>query len=140
MSKALLFQNFHLNLLMFLLLCSIGLSSNDYDVEGYALIELLRPLNDSNYRITDWNIKFVSPCFNWSHVTCRNGNVISLSLASNGFSGTLSPSITKLKFLVSLDLQNNNLSGALPDYLSSMSNLQNLILANNSLNGHIPPN
>ncbi|KAM3328165.1 putative LRR receptor-like serine/threonine-protein kinase isoform X1 [Capsicum galapagoense] len=139
LSRAFLFRNFHLNLLMLLLLCSNGLSSNDYDVEGHALIELLRSLNDSNNRITDWNINFVSPCFSWSHVTCRNGNVISLSLASNGFSGTLSPSITKLRFLVSLNLQNNNLSGALPDYLSSMSNLQNLNLANNSFNGPIPP-
>ncbi|XP_060212365.1 probable LRR receptor-like serine/threonine-protein kinase At5g63710 isoform X2 [Lycium barbarum] len=139
MSTAFSFRHFHLNLLMLLLLCSNGLSSNDYDVEGHALIELLRALKDSNNRIKDWNINLVSPCFSWSHVTCRNGNVISLSLASNGFSGTLSPSITKLKFLVSLDLQNNDLSGALPDYLSSMSNLQNLNLANNSFNGPIPP-
>ncbi|CAN4105542.1 unnamed protein product [Withania somnifera] len=139
MSTAFSFWYFHLNLLILLLLCSNGLSSNDHDVEGHALIDLLRALNDSNNRITDWNINLVSPCFSWSHVTCRNGNVISLSLASNGLSGTLSPSITKLKYLVSLDLQNNNLSGALPDYLSSMSNLQNLNLANNSFNGSIPP-
>ncbi|KAL3369690.1 hypothetical protein AABB24_010174 [Solanum stoloniferum] len=139
MSTAFSFRNFHLNLLLFLLLCSNGLSSNDYDVEGHALIELLRALNDSHNRIKDWNIDFVTPCFSWSHVTCKNGNVISLNLASNGFSGTLSPSITKLKFLVSLDLQNNDLSGALPDYLSSMSNLQNLNLANNNFNGPIPP-
>ncbi|KAH0670457.1 hypothetical protein KY290_026793 [Solanum tuberosum] len=139
MFTAFSFRNFHLNLLIVLLLCSNGLSSNDYDVEGHALIELLRALNDSHNRIKDWNIDFVTPCFSWSHVTCKNGNVISLNLASNGFSGTLSPSITKLKFLVSLDLQNNDLSGALPDYLSSMSNLQNLNLANNNFNGPIPP-
>ncbi|XP_059317417.1 probable LRR receptor-like serine/threonine-protein kinase At5g63710 isoform X6 [Lycium ferocissimum] len=139
MSTAFSFRHFHLNLLMLLLLCSNGLSANDHDVEGHALIDLLRALNDSNNRIKDWNIYLVSPCFSWSHVTCRNGNVISLSLASNGFSGTLSPSITKLKFLVSLDLQNNDLFGALPDYLSSMSNLQYLNLANNSFNGPIPP-
>ncbi|KAK4353551.1 hypothetical protein RND71_025745 [Anisodus tanguticus] len=162
MSTSFSFLHFHLNLLILLLLCRKGLSSNDYDVEGmelyvlvtesvkiayaclcyyfngHALIELLRDLNDSNNRIRDWNINLVSPCFSWSHVTCRNGNVISLSLASNGFSGTLSPSMTKLKFLVSLDLQNNDISGALPDYLSSMSNLQNLNVANNSFNGPIP--
>lgn len=139
MSKAFSFRNFHLNLLIFLLFCSNGLSSKDNDVEGHALIELLKALNDSNNRIRDWNIDFVTPCFSWSHVTCKNGNVISLSLGSNGFSGTLSPSITKLKYLVSLDLQNNDLSGALPDYLSNITNLQNLNLANNSFNGPIPP-
>ncbi|GMP26438.1 hypothetical protein CsSME_00002868 [Camellia sinensis var. sinensis] len=98
----------------------------------------LKALNDSSGRITDWNDHFVSPCFSWSHITCKNGNVISLSLGSNGFSGTLSPSITKLKFLVSLELQDNNLSGALPDYLGSMEHLQYLNLSHNNFNGSIP--
>ncbi|KAF5205297.1 Receptor-like kinase [Thalictrum thalictroides] len=107
-------------------------------VQGEALVELLKALNDSNKMITDWNDHFVSPCFSWSHVTCRNGNVISLSLASKGFSGTLSPSIAKLQFLVSLELQNNHLSGVLPDYLGSMAQLQNLNLASNNFSGSIP--
>ncbi|XP_028123077.1 probable LRR receptor-like serine/threonine-protein kinase At5g63710 isoform X6 [Camellia sinensis] len=108
------------------------------NVSGEALIEFLKALNDSSGRITDWNDHFVSPCFSWSHITCKNGNVISLSLGSNGFSGTLSPSITKLKFLVSLELQDNNLSGALPDYLGSMEHLQYLNLSHNNFNGSIP--
>ncbi|XP_026388289.1 probable LRR receptor-like serine/threonine-protein kinase At5g63710 [Papaver somniferum] len=108
------------------------------DVEGEALVELLRSLNDSNKKINDWNDFFVSPCFSWSHVTCRNGNVVSLSLASNGFLGTLSPSITKLKYLVSLELENNQLSGVLPDYLGSMQSLEILNLASNNLTGPIP--
>ncbi|GFY87501.1 leucine-rich repeat protein kinase family protein [Actinidia rufa] len=108
------------------------------DVEGEALIEFLRALNDSNRRITDWNDHFVSPCFSWSHVTCKNENVVSLSLDSKGFSGTLSPSISKLKFLVSLELQENNLSGALPDYLGGMLHLQYLNLSHNNFIGCIP--
>ena len=48
------------------------------NVSGEALIEFLRALNDSNRRITDWNDHFVSPCFSWSHVTCKNENVGSL--------------------------------------------------------------
>ncbi|MBA0791363.1 hypothetical protein Gohar_015943 [Gossypium harknessii] len=107
---------------------------------GNALIEFLKVLNDSNGRITDWNDNLVSPCFSWSHVTCRNGNVISLNLASNGFSGTLSPSIKKLKFLVNLELQNNNLSGLLPDFLGEMAHLEILNLANNKFSGSIPEN
>ncbi|KAJ7945156.1 Receptor-like protein kinase [Quillaja saponaria] len=122
-------------LLMFL---RISFTSTDPDVEGEALFQFLMGLNDSNHRVSDWDNHFVTPCYSWSHVTCRNGNVISLSLSSNGFSGTLSPSITKLKFLVSLELQNNNLSGVLPDYIANMTNLQNLNLANNNFNGSIP--
>ncbi|KAG2716067.1 hypothetical protein I3760_03G107000 [Carya illinoinensis] len=124
-------------LVLFILL-TISYSSKEPDVEGEALIDFLKVLNDSKSQISDWNDNLVSPCFSWSHITCRNGNVISLSLGSKGFSGTLSPSITKLKFLVSLELQDNNLSGVLPDYLASMAQLQNLNLANNNFSGSIP--
>ncbi|PHT30887.1 putative LRR receptor-like serine/threonine-protein kinase [Capsicum baccatum] len=138
LSRAFLFRNFHLNLLMLLLLCSNGLSSNDYDVEGHALIELLRSLNDSNNRITDWNINFVSPCFSWSHVTCRNGNVISLSLASNGFSGTLSPSITNMSNLQNLNLANNSFNGPIPPAWGQLYNLKNLVMRGNRITGTVP--
>ncbi|KAK9950326.1 hypothetical protein M0R45_005822 [Rubus argutus] len=125
------------NWLMLFILLRISFASTEPDVEGEALIDLLRALNDSNGRITDWNDHFVSPCYSWSHVTCRNGNVISLSLASNEFSGTLSPSITKLKFLASLDFQDNSLKGLLPVYLANLTHLQNLNLANNNFRGPI---
>ncbi|PIA41758.1 hypothetical protein AQUCO_02200295v1 [Aquilegia coerulea] len=132
------YARFTLSWLLLLNLITSCHSSVGPDIEGEALVELLKALNDSNKMITDWNDHFVSPCFSWSHVTCRNGKVVSLSLASKGFSGTLSPSITKLQFLVSLELQNNHLSGVLPDYLGTMAQLQNLNLASNSFSGSIP--
>ncbi|CAH9110769.1 unnamed protein product [Cuscuta europaea] len=142
MYKTFSFWKFSLNqsvhLLMLMVFSTSCHSFAKPKVEGEALIELLKALNDSNGKVIDWNNDFVSPCFSWSHVTCKNGNVISLSLSANGFSGTLSPSITKLKFLVSLDLHDNNLSGVLPDYLGGMLNLQNLNLANNKFSGSIP--
>ncbi|KAL7090473.1 hypothetical protein ACP275_12G043100 [Erythranthe tilingii] len=129
--------DFLLRLLLLLLPLICG-ASNQPNIEGEALIEFLTALKDSNDKIKDWDSHFVSPCFSWSHVTCINGSVVSLSFPSIGFTGTLSPSITRLKFLVSLDLQHNSLSGGLPDSLSSMSNLQNLNLAHNNFNGSIP--
>lgn len=113
-------------------------ATNQPNVEGEALIEILHALNDSSHRITDWDSHFVSPCDSWSHVTCRNGRVVTLSLPCNGFTGNLSPSIAKLKSLITLDLHQNNLSGTLPDSLSSMLYLQNLNLADNNFNGSIP--
>ncbi|KAH7543652.1 hypothetical protein FEM48_Zijuj02G0206700 [Ziziphus jujuba var. spinosa] len=109
-----------INMLIILLLLKVTSPSTEPDVEVEALVDFLRALNDSKGQITDWNYNLVSPCFSWSRVTCRNGNVISLSLASNGFSGTLSPSITKLKYLASLDLSSTNLSGRIPVKLFSV--------------------
>ncbi|KAJ9536848.1 hypothetical protein OSB04_029581 [Centaurea solstitialis] len=112
----------------------------DGRLDGEALIDLLKALNDTNGMINDWNAFLVSPCYSWSHVICdhKSGNVISLSLGSIGFSGTLSRSITNLKFLTNLDLHDNNLTGELPDYLSSLVNLQNLNLSRNKFSGFIP--
>lgn len=125
-------------IIIFLGVLRFSYSSRKPDIEGEALVELLTALNDSNHRITDWNYFLVSPCASWSHVTCINEHVVSLSLASNGFTGTLSPSITKLKYLISLELQDNNLHGFLPDYLNNMMHLQNLNLARNNFSGSIP--
>ncbi|XP_031385762.1 probable LRR receptor-like serine/threonine-protein kinase At5g63710 isoform X2 [Punica granatum] len=131
----------HLNLITswLIILVFLSYSSNAPDVEGEALVDFLRVLNDSNHLINDWNDNFVSPCFSWSHVTCRDGiNVVALALESKGFSGTLSPAITKLKYLVSLELQNNDLTGELPDFLGTMEQLEVLNLANNKFSGTIP--
>ncbi|KAG5223918.1 LRR receptor serine/threonine-protein kinase [Salix suchowensis] len=110
---------------------------------GNALLDLMLALNDSNGQ-TNWDPYLVSPCFSWNHVNCRDEHVeipnvlICRNLNSLGFSGTLSPAITKLKFLVTLELQNNSLSGPLPDYLGNMVHLQNINLASNKFNGSIP--
>ncbi|XP_074276726.1 putative LRR receptor-like serine/threonine-protein kinase At5g63710 isoform X2 [Silene latifolia] len=123
---------------IFISLIRNGFSTSAPDVEGEALMDLLKSLNASNNKILDWNYYLVSPCSGWSHVTCLNGHVTYLSLGSIGFSGTLSPAITKLKFLNSLELQDNNLSGPLPEYLSSLVNLQTLDLSHNMFTGSIP--
>lgn len=141
MSRAFFLWHSHLELLasfIFLLLFTSGTySTNNPDVEGEALMEFITALKDSYNRV-DWDFHFVSPCFSWFNVTCINGNVVAVNLASKGFSGTVSPSITKLKSLVTLDLHDNNLSGGLPGYLSTMENLQNLNLGQNKFSGPIP--
>uniref|UniRef100_A0A7C9AR46 non-specific serine/threonine protein kinase n=2 Tax=Opuntia streptacantha TaxID=393608 RepID=A0A7C9AR46_OPUST len=119
-------------------LSSDGSSTSPPDVEGEALHDLLMSLNDSNRKIADWNYFEVSPCSGWSHVTCSNGHVTYLSLGWIGFSGTISPAISRLKFLNCLELPDDNLSGALPDFLGGMIYLQTLDLSHNKFHGHIP--
>ncbi|XLT05514.1 hypothetical protein HN51_044263 [Arachis hypogaea] len=60
------------------------------------------------------------------------------ALDSIGFSGTLSPSILKLKYLVTLELQNNKLSSPLPDYIANLTTLKYLNLASNNFIGSVP--
>ncbi|KAG6738252.1 hypothetical protein POTOM_057861 [Populus tomentosa] len=109
-----------INCLILLNFLKITMSTKEPDTEGNALIDLMLALNDSNRQI-NWDTNLVSPCFSWTHVNCRNGHVESLSLNSLGFSGTLSPAITKLKFLVTLDLSSNNLTGRIPGKLFSVA-------------------
>uniref|UniRef100_A0A6N2L859 non-specific serine/threonine protein kinase n=1 Tax=Salix viminalis TaxID=40686 RepID=A0A6N2L859_SALVM len=106
--------------LILLNLFKITISTKEPDTEGNALLDLMLALNDSNGQ-TNWDPYLVSPCFSWNHVNCRDEHVESLNLNSLGFSGTLSPAITKLKFLVTLDLSSNNLTGRIPKELFSVA-------------------
>ncbi|KAL0559725.1 hypothetical protein IC582_000092 [Cucumis melo] len=64
--------------------------------------------------------------------------VTQLTLDPAGYSGTLSPLISKLTYLTVLDLSDNSFSGFIPSAISSLSNLQILTLRSNSFSGSVP--
>nr|GLL23721.1 probable LRR receptor-like serine/threonine-protein kinase At4g36180 [Ipomoea trifida] len=72
-------------------------------------------------------------------LTCSADRVTQLVLDKAGYSGTLSPLISKLTQLITLDIQGNNFYGPIPASLSSLPNLQNLVLRANSFSGSVPP-
>ncbi|PIA52127.1 hypothetical protein AQUCO_01000188v1 [Aquilegia coerulea] len=109
------------------------------DFQGDALYALKTSLNGSSSQLSDWNQNQVNPC-TWSNVLCDgNYNVMSLTLSSMGFPGTLSPKIGVLKTLSTLTLQGNGITGEIPEEFGNLSNLTNLDLENNRLSGRIPP-
>ncbi|KAF5176740.1 Receptor-like protein kinase [Thalictrum thalictroides] len=109
------------------------------DFQGDALFALRASLNASSSQLSDWNQNQVNPC-TWSNVFCDGkNNVISLTLSSMGFSGTLSPKIGLLKALGTLTLQGNGITGEIPTEVGNLTNLTNLDLENNRLSGPIPP-
>ncbi|XP_077214165.1 LRR receptor kinase SERK2-like isoform X2 [Tasmannia lanceolata] len=105
--------------------------------DGNALFALKLSLNASSNQLTNWNQNQVNPC-TWTSVICVNNNVISLTLSSMSFSGTLSPQIGVLKTLSSLVLKGNNITGEIPHEFGNLSSLTNLDLENNRLSGDIP--
>ncbi|XP_042502293.1 receptor-like kinase TMK4 [Macadamia integrifolia] len=78
---------------------------------------------------SDWTGN--SPC-KWTGITCDKSNsVTSISLASQGLSGTLTSDLNQLTQLQTLALQNNNIIGSLPT-LANLTNLQEVYLDSNN--------
>ncbi|XP_031112836.1 receptor-like kinase TMK4 isoform X1 [Ipomoea triloba] len=81
-----------------------------------------------------------NPCNNnWASVSCDGqGNVITVTLRKQGFSGTISPALANLTSLRNLYLNDNNLTGPIPVSLTTLPHLQVLEVSNNNLSGPIP--
>ncbi|KAF8027996.1 hypothetical protein BT93_E0799 [Corymbia citriodora subsp. variegata] len=68
----------------------------------------------------------------WDGVNCDSSSrVTSISLASQGLSGTLLPDLSSLSSLRTLSLQKNAFSGAVPN-LANLASLQEIYLDNNN--------
>ncbi|KAI4345254.1 hypothetical protein L6164_012393 [Bauhinia variegata] len=108
------------------------------DIQGDALFALKNSLNDSANQLNDWNPNQVNPC-TWTRVNCdQSSNVISVSLAMMGFTGSLTSKIGALKSLATLSLQGNGITGGIPKELGNLTGLVRLDLENNRLIGEIP--
>nr|GMD59910.1 receptor-like kinase TMK4 [Ipomoea batatas] len=81
-----------------------------------------------------------NPCNNnWASVSCDGqGNVITVTLRKQGFSGTISPALANLTSLRNIYLNDNNLTGPIPESLTALPHLQVLEVSNNNLSGPIP--
>lgn len=124
--------------LVVLVLLSIVWSTGASNAEGEALNAFKQSLNDTNNSLSDWNVDLVDPCSSWSHVSCVNGHVATVTLTNMSFSGTISPQIGQLTYLTYLTLEGNSLTGSIPPELGNMTSLQNLNLKSNLLTGVIP--
>ncbi|PIA29858.1 hypothetical protein AQUCO_05800142v1 [Aquilegia coerulea] len=85
-------------------------------------------------------------CCTWSGIWClaKDKRVSSLSLYEEGdpdftLSGTISPSLSKVRYLQGLLLQNlRNLTGTFPTFVFDLPDLNGLSLDNNKLTGSLP--
>ncbi|XP_023766667.1 probable LRR receptor-like serine/threonine-protein kinase At4g36180 [Lactuca sativa] len=97
--------------------------------------------------LSSW--KPATDCCNWSGISCQapNNRVNSISLygqldkPNSYLSGTISSSLSKLRFLDGIYFQNTrNISGPLPGVLFNLPNLQYVYIENNKLSGRLPEN
>ncbi|CAL9117367.1 unnamed protein product [Musa textilis] len=103
-----------------------------------ALMSVKSRMRDVAGVMDGWDINSVDPC-TWFMVGCSSdGFVISLEMASNSLSGTLSPSIGNLSHLQTLLLQNNKILGPVPPEMGKLSQLKTLDISSNQFTGEIP--
>ncbi|KAK8687819.1 hypothetical protein V6N13_086615 [Hibiscus sabdariffa] len=120
------------------LILSCLLSFVSANIQGDALISLRTSLRALPDQLGDWNPDQVNPC-TWSNVMCdSSNNVISVTLSSMNFSGTLSPKIGVLTTLSSLTLKGNGITGEIPKEFGNLLSLTSLDLESNHLTGEIP--
>ncbi|PAN04914.1 hypothetical protein PAHAL_1G101200 [Panicum hallii] len=114
------------------------LSPKGLNYEVAALMAVKSRLRDEKGVMALWDINSVDPC-TWSMVACSPDKfVVSLQMANNGLSGTLSPSIGNLSHLQTMSLQNNKISGDIPPEIGKLTNLNALDLSSNEFVGDIP--
>ncbi|PKU86185.1 probable LRR receptor-like serine/threonine-protein kinase At5g45780 [Dendrobium catenatum] len=114
------------------------LSPKGVNSEVVALMLMKSMMRDETGVMGGWDINSVDPC-TWTMVGCSpNGLVISLDMANNGLSGTLSASVGNLSHLQTMLLQNNKITGPLPVEIGKLSQLKTLDLSDNQFAGQIP--
>ncbi|PIA29860.1 hypothetical protein AQUCO_05800144v1 [Aquilegia coerulea] len=96
--------------------------------------------------LSSW--KSGTECCKWSGISCLDGfgtRVTRISLYGQvenpkGFlSGTISPSLSKIRYLIDLQLQNlRNITGTFPIFLYNLPDLSTIYIENSQLSGPLP--
>lgn len=104
-------------------------------VEVAALIQFLKGVGYPQSISEAWT--GANPC-GWIGIGCSGTSVVSISLASSGLTGTISPYLANITTLKSILLNNNTLTGSVPNQLTTLPDLVTLDIRNNNISGEIP--
>ncbi|XP_058195943.1 probable LRR receptor-like serine/threonine-protein kinase At1g06840 [Rhododendron vialii] len=112
--------------------------------EVTALRAIKQSLVDPNRNLSNWNRG--DPCMsNWTGVLCFNSplddgylHVRELQLLNMNLSGSLSPELGRLSYMIILDFMWNQISGNIPKEIGNITSLELLLLNGNQLTGSLP--
>ncbi|KAG5514933.1 hypothetical protein RHGRI_036092 [Rhododendron griersonianum] len=112
--------------------------------EVSAMRAIKQSLVDSNRNLNNWNRG--DPCMsNWTGVLCFNStlddgylHVRDLQLPNMNLSGSLSPELGRLSYMIILDFMWNQISGSIPKEIGNITSLELLLLNGNQLTGSLP--
>ena len=105
----------------------------------WVLLEVYNALGGDEW-VSNTNWGSDQPLDTWHGVTTDSrGDVVELSMGSNGVSGSLPAEIGMLGSLEVLRLTREKLTGPIPPELGNLTNLRVLWLRSNDLTGPIPP-
>ncbi|CAN1126396.1 Receptor protein kinase-like protein ZAR1 [Linum perenne] len=126
-------------LLLLFLLCNSHCSVGSLNDEGYALLSFKQSIyEDPEGSLSNWNTSQDNPC-SWNGVTCKDLQVVSLSIPKKKLYGFLPSALGSLPGLRHVNLRNNKFFGSLPTELFSQAQgLQSLVLYGNSFSGSLP--
>ncbi|KAL8499046.1 hypothetical protein ACS0TY_022128 [Phlomoides rotata] len=105
-----------------------------------AMLSLKAHLTLDPHHILAENWTDTSSVCNWIGVTCslRHHRVSALNISDLSLSGTITPELGNLSFLISLDLGYNLFRGILSQELSLLHRLKFISIRNNNFEGEIP--
>ncbi|KAL6587780.1 hypothetical protein OROMI_000758 [Orobanche minor] len=107
--------------------------------EYLALLSIKAAISDDpRSSLASWNAS-THKC-TWRGVTCNPSrrHVTALDISNLGLTGTLSPDVGFLRFLVNFTAAMNTLSGPVPPQIADIPNIQYLNLSNNAFNLTFP--
>ncbi|TVU36603.1 hypothetical protein EJB05_18542, partial [Eragrostis curvula] len=123
-------------LLLFLFLVGFRLCSGQTNIQDVTALQAL--MKNWQNEPQSWTGS-TDPCTSWDGISCSNGRVTEVRLASVNLQGTFSNAIDQLSALTYLDLSNNpNLGGPLTPNIGNLKQLTTLILLGCSFSGNIP--
>ncbi|CAL0326445.1 unnamed protein product [Lupinus luteus] len=125
--------SFHMMMLLF---CFGIITVSSINEEGSSLLKFKSSIIDPQNNLHDWNSSDSTPC-NWNGVHCKGSVVTSVKLYHLNLSGTLSPSICNLPWLLELNLSKNFISGPIPEGFVDCHRLEILDLCTNRLHGSL---